>query len=50
MLLYMAAGITFAWIIGMVTSFTFGGIIHVLPILALTVLVLKFDNGRRICG
>ncbi len=49
-MLYIAAGLLVVWILGVISSFTVHGIIHVLPILALVMLVLNFDNGRRICG
>jgi len=50
MLLYIAAGLTAIWIVGMLTSYTIGGIIHILPLFSIIILVLNFDNGKRICG
>jgi hypothetical protein len=35
------------WALGMVTSFTMGGAIHVLLVLALVVLVFQLIQGRR---
>jgi len=35
------------WALGMVTSYTLGGVIHVLLVLALIVLVLQIIQGRR---
>lgn len=36
------------WLIGLVTSYTFGGFIHLLLVLALVVLVIRLVQGRRI--
>ncbi len=36
------------WLIGLVTSYTFGGFIHLLLVLALVVLVIRLFQGRRI--
>jgi hypothetical protein len=35
------------WALGMVTSYTMGGVIHVLLVLALVVLVFQLIQGRR---
>jgi hypothetical protein len=35
------------WALGMVTSYTLGGVIHVLLVLALIVLVFQIIQGRR---
>ncbi len=35
------------WALGMVTSYTMGGVIHILLVLALIVLVFQIIQGRR---
>ena len=35
------------WALGLVTSFTLGGFIHILLILALVVIVINLVSGRR---
>lgn len=36
------------WLLGMVTSTTMGGLIHVLLVIALIVVVFRLVSGRRI--
>jgi hypothetical protein len=36
------------WAVGLVTSYTFGGLIHILLFVALAVLVIRLIQGRRI--
>ena len=36
------------WALGLVTSYTMGGLIHVLLVVALIVLVIDFVRGRRL--
>ncbi|CAN5614407.1 hypothetical protein BH20ACI4_BH20ACI4_04950 [soil metagenome] len=36
------------WLIGLVTSNTFGGILHLLLIIALVVFVIRLLTGRRV--
>ena len=36
------------WLLGLVTSYTFGGVIHVLLIVALVVIVVRLIQGRNI--
>ena len=36
------------WLLGLVTSYTMGGFIHVLLVLALVVLVIRLVQGRRV--
>ena len=36
------------WLVGMVSSYTIGGFIHILLIIALVVLVLQLVSGRRV--
>jgi hypothetical protein len=35
------------WLLGMVTSYTLGGFIHVLLVLALVAIVVRVIQGRR---
>lgn len=36
------------WALGMVTSYTMGGLIHILLVVAVVVLVFRLIQGRRI--
>lgn len=36
------------WLLGLVTSYTMGGFIHVLLVLAIVVIVLRVIQGRRV--
>jgi len=38
------------WLLGMVTSYTAGGLIHVLLVIALVVMVIRLIQGRRVVG
>jgi hypothetical protein len=35
------------WLLGLVTSYTLGGFIHILLVIALVVLVIQLVSGRR---
>jgi Family of unknown function (DUF5670) len=35
------------WALGMITSYTVGGVVHVLLVMALVVIVFQFIGGRR---
>lgn len=35
------------WLLGLVSSYTMGGLIHILLVVALVVLILNFVRGRR---
>jgi Family of unknown function (DUF5670) len=35
------------WLLGMVSSYTFGGLIHILLVVALVVIVINLLQGRR---
>jgi hypothetical protein len=35
------------WVLGMVTSYTIGGVIHLLLVIALVVILFQFIGGRR---
>jgi hypothetical protein len=36
------------WLLGLATSYTIGGFIHILLVLALIVLVIRLIQGRRL--
>jgi hypothetical protein len=36
------------WLLGMVTSYTVGGFIHILLVIALAVVLLRVITGRRV--
>lgn len=38
------------WLLGMVSSYTMGGFIHVLLVVAVVLLVVRLLQGRRVLG
>jgi hypothetical protein len=36
------------WLLGVVTSYTLGGFIHILLIIAVVVLIIRLIQGRRV--
>jgi hypothetical protein len=38
------------WLVGLVSSYTLGGFIHILLVIALVVIVLRVIRGRRPLG
>jgi hypothetical protein len=36
------------WLVGIVTSYTMGGLIHILLVIAIIVLLLRVIQGRRV--
>jgi len=38
------------WLLGMVSSYTMGGFIHILLVVAVIVLALRFLQGRSLAG
>jgi hypothetical protein len=48
MLYTLAVVLIVLWLLGLVTSYTMGGLIHALLVIALVVIVLGFISGRRI--
>jgi uncharacterized membrane protein YtjA (UPF0391 family) len=38
------------WALGMATSYTAGGLIHILLVIGLVVLVIRLLQGRRVLG
>lgn len=47
MLYTLAVVLIVLWLLGLVTSYTMGGIIHVLLVVALVMVLLNFFGGRR---
>jgi hypothetical protein len=37
-----------AWLLGMVSSYTLGGFIHILLVIALVAMVIQLIQGRRV--
>ena len=35
------------WLLGMITSYTFGGFIHILLVLAIAMVLIQLISGRR---
>jgi hypothetical protein len=46
MLYTLAAILVILWILGLVTSYTLGGFIHVLLVIAIIVIVVRLIQGR----
>lgn len=48
MLWTIAVILLILWLLGLLTSYTLGGAIHVLLIIALAVVLMRFIQGRRV--
>lgn len=48
MLQTIAIVLIILWLLGLVSSYTMGGFIHILLVLAVVVFLLRFIQGRRI--
>ena len=48
MLWTIATILLILWLIGMLSSFTLGGFIHVLLVIAVIVIIVRIFQGRRI--
>ena len=48
MLYTVAVILLILWVLGMVSSYTMGGLIHVLLVVALVVVLVNFISGRRV--
>jgi hypothetical protein len=46
MLYTIAVVLTILWLLGLVTSYTMGGLIHVLLVIAIVVVLLRVISGR----
>jgi len=38
------------WLLGLVSSYTMGGLIHILLVVAIVVILLRVIQGRRVLG
>ena len=47
MLYTIAAVLLILWLLGLVTSYTIGGLIHVLLVIAIVVVLLRVISGRK---
>jgi Family of unknown function (DUF5670) len=47
MLMTIAVILLVLWLLGLVTSYTLGGFVHILLVIALVVLLVNFITGRR---
>jgi Family of unknown function (DUF5670) len=47
MLYTIAVILIILWLLGLVTSYTMGGVIHVLLVIALVMVLVSFISGRR---
>lgn len=47
MLYTIAAVLVILWLLGLVTSYTMGGVIHLLLVVALVMVLFNFFAGRR---
>jgi hypothetical protein len=48
MLLTIAAILVVLWVLGFLTSYTMGGLIHILLVLAIVIFLVNVIQGRRI--
>lgn len=48
MLLTIAVVLGILWLLGLVSSYTMGGMIHILLVLAILMVLLRIIRGRRV--
>jgi hypothetical protein len=48
MLETIAVVLVILWLLGLVTSYTMGGLIHILLVIAIVVVLLRVIQGRRL--
>jgi hypothetical protein len=48
MLLTIGVILIILWLLGLVTSYTFGGFIHILLVIAVVVILVRIISGRRV--
>jgi hypothetical protein len=48
MLYTIAVVLVILWLLGIVTSYTIGGVIHVLLVIAVVMVLLRLISGRRL--
>ena len=44
----LAVVLVILWLLGMITSYTLGGFIHILLVIAVVVILLRLISGRRV--
>jgi hypothetical protein len=50
-MLYLIAVVLIAlWLLGLITSYTLGGFIHILLVIAIVVVLIRLIQGRNILG
>jgi hypothetical protein len=47
MLYTIAVVLVILWLLGLVTSYTLGGFVHILLVVALVMILVNFISGRR---
>ncbi len=48
MLYTIAVVLVILWLLGLVTTYTMGGFIHILVVIAIVVVLLRIIGGRRV--
>jgi hypothetical protein len=48
MLYTIAIVLVVLWLLGMVSSYTMGGFVHILLVIAVIVIILQFISGRKL--
>jgi hypothetical protein len=48
MLITIAIILLILWVLGLVSSYTMGGLIHILLVIAIVVIVISLIQGRRV--
>lgn len=48
MLYTLAVVLVILWLLGLVSSYTMGGLIHILLVIAIVVIVLRLISGRKL--
>ncbi len=48
MLITIAVILIILWALGLITSYTLGGVVHILLIIALVLIVMQVLRGRRV--
>jgi hypothetical protein len=48
MLMTLAIILIVLWLLGIVTSYTLGGLVHILLVIAIVVILVRIINGRKV--
>lgn len=48
MLMFLVVLLVVMWLLGMVTSYTLGGLLHVLLVIAVVFLLIRLIRGQRV--